>query len=301
MLMVTGNWGKALEPGINAWYGRAYAEYPEFYKAMFDVQTSRKHKEEDVGIFSFGLAQVKPEGAAVAYDSEQQGFVSRYTHVEYALGFMISKIMVEDDLYDVVGQRRAQSLAFSMRQTKEVTAAQVYNRATTTGYTGGDGLTLLHASHLLGKGGTFSNKPSVDVDLSEAALEQACIDISNFKDDAGNKIMVLPTDLIINQANEFIAHRILNSTLRSGTANNDANALAAMKKIKNIVVNPFLSDTDAWFLRTNVPHGMKFFERRKDEFGMAPDFDTDNAKFKATMRFSAGWTDARGLYGCMGA
>lgn len=300
-VMVTGHWGRALEPGVNAWYGDTYAQYPEFYKQMFNVEKSTKHREEDVGIFSFGLAQVKVEGAPVNYDSEQQGFVSRYTHVEYALGFIISKLLVEDDLYDKVGMRRAQSLAFSMRQTKEVVAALVYNRAETSGYTGGDGLVLLHTAHLLGKGGTFANKPSSDVDLSEAALEQAVIDIMAFKDDAGKKVMALPQDLIIPTASKFIAHRILNSNLRSGTSNNDANALNDMNLIKRVIVNPFLTDSDSWFIRTNVPHGMKFFERRADEFSMSPDFDTDNAKFKATMRFSAGWTDPRGIYGCMGA
>lgn len=299
-VMMTGHWGRALEPGVNAWYGDTYKEYPQFYKDMFDVEKSTKHREEDVGIFSFGLAHVKAEGAPVNYDSEQQGFVARYTHVEYALGFVISKILVEDDLYDKVGMRRAQSLAFSMRQTKEVVAALVYNRAVTSGYTGPDGKVLLATDHLLGKGGTFSNKPSTDLDLSEATLEQATIDIMGFQDDAGKKIMAMPQDLIIPPASFAIAHRILNSTLRGGTANNDANVLKDKNLIKRVIVNPFLTDSDSWFLRTNVPHGMKFFERRADEFSMSPDFDTDNAKFKATMRFSAGWTDPRGIYGSMG-
>lgn len=299
--MVSGHWGRALEPGVSNWYGRAYAEYPEFHKSMFDMSSSKKSKEEDIGVFSFGLAQVRPEGAPVAMDSENMGFIARYTHVEYALGFVISKILMEDDLYDVAGQRRAKALAFSMRQTKEVVAANVFNRATNTAYPGADGLPLLHTAHLLGRGGTFANKPVVDVDLSEAALEQAFIDIANYKDDSGNRIMLQPKTLIVGPANEFVAHRILKSERRVGTANNDINALASLGKIDKVIVNPFLTDPDAWFLVTTAPYGLRGFTRRADLFDMTEDWDTDNAKFKATMRFSFGWTDPRGVYGSVGA
>lgn len=300
--MTTGNWGKILWPGLNAIWGKAYDEYPVEYTDLFDVHASRKHMEEDLSTASFGLASTMNEAAGVSYDEESQGFVTRYTHTRYGLGFIISKVLMDDDLYDAVGERKASGLAFSMRQTKETVCANVYNRATNGSYVGGDGVTLLNTAHPLVKGGTFANKPSVDVDLSEAALEQAVIDIAAFVNDANMKIAVRPDSLIIPPALLFDATRILNSDFRAGTSNNDINAIKSMGMFpKGIKVNHYLTDSDAWFVRTNAPHGMKVFEREKDAFTMDNDFDTDNAKFKATMRFSAGWTDPRGLYGSTGA
>lgn len=295
------SFAKALWPGINAWYGKAYGEYPVEYTDLFDTFTSRKQFEEDVGVSSFGLAVQKGEGAPITYDSERQGFITRYNHTVFALGFIITREIYEDDQYDVVGQRKAQGLAFSMRQTKEINAANVYNRAFNGSYVGGDGSSLLATNHANFVGGTWSNRLSTDADLSEAALEQAAIDIAGFTNDRGLLIKVLPKSLIIPRQLAFEAQRILKTDGRVGTDNNDINAIKAMGLIPKIVVNHYLTDTDAWFIRTDVQHGMKYFERRGDEFGMDEDFETENAKYKATARYSFGWTDPRALYGSQGA
>lgn len=297
----TSSFAKALWPGVNAWYGKAYNEYPVEWDKLFDQYTSSRNYEEDVGITSFGLAGVKTEGGPINYDTERQGFTTRYTHVVYALGFMITREMVEDDQYDVVGKRRAESLAFSMRQTKEVISANVYNRAFNASFTGGDGVSLLNSAHPNVAGGTWSNVIATASDISEAALEQAWIDIQGFTNDRGLKIAVVPKRLVISKEQEFDAVRILRSTGRVGTDLNDVNAMKEMGKLDGYIVNHYLTDADAWFIRTNVPHGMKFFNRRSDEFDTDNDFDTENAKFKATTRFSVGWTDMRCLYGSAGA
>lgn len=295
------SFAKALWPGINAWYGKEYDEYPVEYTELFEKYTSRKAFEEDVGISSFGLAQIKAEGAPIAYDSERQSFITRYNHTVFALGFIITREAYEDDQYDVVGPRKAQGLAFSMRQTKEIVAANVYNRAQTVGYVGGDGVTLLNASHPNWAGGTWSNVIGTAADLSEAALEQACIDIAGWTNDRGLKIAVRSKALIIPKELMFEASRILKTEGRVGTDNNDINAIKTMGMIPKVVTNHYLTDTDAWFIRTDVKDGMKYFERRADEFGMDEDFDTENAKYKATARYTFGWTDPRALYGSGGA
>lgn len=306
MPTTSGSFAKALYPGVNTWYGKGYKEYPEEFKDLFETQTSRRAWEEDMSISSFGLAQIKGEGAGVTYDTEQQGFITRYTHVEYALGFVITRNMVEDDLYDIVGERKARGLAFSMRQTKETVAANVYNRAFNTSYTGGDGSTLIacaaggSASHANVAGGTWTNGPSTAVDLSEAALEQAIIDISKFTNDRGLKIAVRPKSLIIPVDLWAEADKIMKTEYEVGTANNTMNVVRS-KFPGGIKVNHYLTDTDAWFIRTDAPHGMKHFERRADSFTTDGDFDTDNAKYKATARYSFGWSDPRQLYGSPGA
>lgn len=297
----SGSFSKALWPGVNAWYGKAYSEYPVEYTQLFDTYKSSKQFEEDVGVSSFGLAIVKPEGSPIMYDSERQTFITRYQHTVFALGFIITREIMEDDQYDIVGQRKAQGLAFSMRQTKEINAANVYNRYATAGFVGGDGQTLLSASHPNWVGGTFSNQLATASDLSEAALEQACIDIAGFTNDRGLLISVRPKKLIIPRQLMFEAKRILHTDGRVGTDNNDLNALKNMGLIPETVVNHYLTDTDAWFIRTDVPHGMKHFERRADSFEMDNDFDTENAKYKATARYSFGWTDPRGIFGSAGA
>ncbi|MDE3022469.1 MAG: Mu-like prophage major head subunit gpT family protein [Pseudomonadota bacterium] len=297
----SGSFAKALWPGVNAWYGKSYDEYAVEYDQLFDKFTSNKAFEEDVGVSSFGLAVSKPEGAPVSYDSERQAFITRYQHVVYALGFIITREIMEDDQYDVVGQRKAQGLAFSMRQTKEVVAANVYNRAFNSAYVGGDGLSLINSAHVNLKGGTWSNQISTASDLSEAALEQACIDIAGFTNDAGLLIAVRPESLIIPRQLIFEAKRILGTDGRVGTDNNDLNAIKTLGSVPKVITNHFLTDTDAWFIRTNVPHGMKYFERRGDQFDMDNDWDTENAKFKASARYSFGWTDPRGLYASAGA
>lgn len=300
-VMVPNAWGKALEPGVHAWFGKAYAEYPEEYKALFEVLKSRKHFEEEVGINGFGLMAKRAVGGPVQYDTASQGMIARYQHVEYALGFVISKILVDDNLYMEVAMRDAGALAFSARQTKEIVAANVYNRATNGSYLGADGVSLLSTAHLLGKGGTFANKPATDVDLSEAALEDALIAISKMRDPAGNLIALQGQSLHIPTESMFIAERILKSPARVGTGNNDLNALASKGMLpKGVFVNHYFTDTDCWFIRTNAPHGMKFFQRTEARLGMVEEFDTDNAKFKLSERYSAGWTDPRGVYGSMG-
>jgi hypothetical protein len=295
------SFAKALWPGINAWYGNKYDEHPEEFSALFDQESSSRAYEEDQGTTGFGMANSKAEGAGITYDEESQAFTTRYQHVVYALGFIITREIFEDDQYDVVGKRRSEGLAFSMRQTKETVAANVYNRAENASYTGGDGVELLSSLHPNFSGGTWANELSTPADLSEAALEQACIDIMKFTNDRGLKIAVRPETLIIPVDLVFEAKRILESPGRVGTADNDLNALNAMGKFTNVVANHYLTDQDAWFIRTNVQNGMKCFERRAMEFGMDNDFDTENAKYKASERYSFGWTDPRGLFGSMGA
>jgi len=297
----SGSFAKALWPGVNAWYGKAYNEYSVEYTKLFDTYKSSKAFEEDVGISSFGLAAVKPEGSPIQYDSERQAYITRYNHVVYALGFIITREMVEDDQYAVVGQRKAQGLAFSMRQTKEIIAANVYNRAFNSAFVGGDGKELLATDHPLFAGGTWSNELATAADLSEAALEQAHIDIAGFTNDRGLLIAVKPKSLIIPRQLMFEAKRITAPDGRPGTDTNDVNAMKQMGLVPEVIVNHYLTDQDAWFLRTNIPHGMKHWERRADGFDMDNDFDTENAKYKATARYSFGWTDPRALFGSPGA
>jgi hypothetical protein len=300
-IMNSSSFAKSLWPGVNKWYGKAYDEYPVEYTKLFETFKSSKAFEEDVGVSSFGLAVVKPEGAGISYDSERQTFVTRYSHVTYALGFVITREAFDDDQYDIVGEKRAKGLAFSMRQTKETIAANVYNRAFNSSYTGGDGKELIATDHPNFAGGTWSNELSTAADLSEAALEQACIDIAGFTNDRGLLIAVKPKTLIIARQNMFEAKRILGADGRVGTNLNDPNALKSLGLIPEVVTNHYLTDADAWFIRTDVQDGMKYWERRGDAFDMDNDFDTENAKFKATARYSFGWTDPRAIYGSAGA
>ena len=303
----TSSFAKSLFPGVNKWYGDKYAEFPVEWDKLFDKSTSKRAWEEDVGVSGLGLLSQKAEGAGITYDSSRQGFTTRYNHVVYASGFIVTREAYEDDLYDVVGKQKAQALAFSVRQTKEILGANVYNRAFNTSYVGGDSATLIasagqgSASHPLIAGGTATNGSAVAVDLSEAALEQACIDIASFTNDRGLKIAVRPKVLIIPKELQFEADRILHSNGRVGTDNNDKNSLMSMGMIPSIVVNHYLTDTDAWIIRTDAQDGLKYFERRGDEFTTDDDFDTENAKYKATFRCSFGWTDWRGIYGSQGA
>lgn len=300
-LINSGSFAKALWPGVNAWYGKSYSDYSVEYTDLFDKFTSTKAFEEDVGISSFGLAVQKPEGAAITYDSERQGFITRYQHVVFALGFIITREVMEDDQYDVVGQKKANALARSIRQTKEIFGANVYNRAFNSAFTGGDGVSMINSAHPNIKGGTWSNQIATASDLSEAAIEQACIDIAGFTDDAGLLIAARPESLIISRQQIYEAKRILGSDGRVGSDTNDLNALKTMGAIPKVITNHYLTDVDAWFIRTDVQNGLKYFERRADSFDMDSDFDTDNAKFKAMSRYSFGWTDPRAIYGSAGA
>jgi len=294
--------------GVKAWYGQAYNEYPVEWDKLFEKETSRRAFEEVVGTSGFGLAVVKHEGAPITFDSSRQGFTSRFQHVTYALGFVVTREAYEDDLYDVVGKQKAQSLAFSMRQTKEIVGANIFNRAFSTSYVGGDGASLIasaggggSASHPNVAGGTFTNGVATAADLSEASLEQAAIDIAGFTNDRGLKIAVRPRKLVIPKELMFEADRILKTEGRVGTDLNDINAIKARGLIPEVVVNHYLTDTDAWFILTDARDGLKYFERRGDAFAMDEDFDTENAKYKATARYSFGWVDPRGIYGSPGA
>lgn len=301
------SFAKALWPGVNTWYGEAYNQYPVEWDKLFEKSTSRKAFEEDVGTSHFGLAVAKSEGSPVTYDAARQGFTSRYQHVVYALGFIITREAFDDDQYDVVGKLKAQSLAFSMRQTKEIVAANIFNRAFSSSHLGGDGASLIasaggggSASHPNVAGGTYTNGVATAIDLSEAALEQACIDIADFKNDRGLKIAVRPRKLVIPKELMFEAHRILKTDGQVYSADNTLNAIKTMGMIPEVVVNHYLTDTDAWFILTDVKNGLKYFERNGDEFTMDEDWDTENAKYKARARYSFGWTDPRGIYASPG-
>ncbi len=300
MSINTGSFGRALWPGINAWYGKAYDEFDVEYDKIFTKLSSKKSREEDMSISSFGLAIQTGEGAAVNYDTEQQGFNDIYQHAKFALGFVITKEMYEDDLYDVVGERKAKGLAFAMRQTKETVAANILNRAFNTSYTYGDGKTLINTGHPNIAGGTWANEVATAVDISEAALEQACIDIAHYTDDRGKKIHVRPEKLIVPVELDFEVAKILKTEYEVGTDANTVNVVRGRFPM-GYHVNHYLTDTDAWFIITNVQNGMKYFERRADTFTMDDDFDTDNAKYKATARYSFGASDKRAVYGSPGA
>lgn len=302
MAINTGNFAKALWEGINSWYGMAYNEYPEQCGDIFEKRSSRKAWEEVVGTAGLGMAAVKPEGQGVSYDTAQQGYVNRFNHVTYGLGFIITKEMMDDDLYDVVAQVRAKSLAKSMRITKETVAANILNRADDSNYVGGDGVELLSQLHPNKKGGTFANEPAAGTDLSEAALEDACIALGKFTDDAGLRIATRPQRLIVPVDNQFESERILNTDLRVATADNDLNAIKSLGKIpQGFRVNNYITDTNSWFIITDCADGMLHFERRGDDFTQDNDHNTDNLLYKATARYSFKWADPRGIYGSMGA
>lgn len=302
--MDSSSFAKALWPGVKSWYGIAYGEHKPEFTDIFTKETSDKAYEEEVGTSFFGLAPKKPEGQSVSYDVAKQGFTNRYTHAVYALGFIITRESYEDNQYAELVKRFSKALGFSIRQTKEIVAANILNRAFNTSYTFGDGKALCVADHPNVAGGTWSNTLAVAADLSQAAVEQAVIDIMNFTNDRGLKVNVMPKNLIVPPALVFDAERILKSAQESGTANNDLNPIKSMGIIPGgAKVNHYLTDADAWFITTNCPDGLKYMERRADEIAPSSenDFDTENAKFKATSRYSFGATDGRGIYGSPGA
>jgi hypothetical protein len=299
-LITTGNHPKNLWPGVHAWFGAVYDEHPAEYPMLFDVKDSSQNFEEDVEHSSFGLAPIKPEGQATSYDQHQQGFVKRYIHVPYSLGYVVTREELADGKYEKVSMARSQSLAFSMAQTRENVGANIFNRAATSGYTGGDGSVLLVSSHPT-LGAVQSNILSTSAALSETSLETLCIQIMDALNSRGLKISLRPTKLLVATANAFEAERILKSTLQNDTANNAINALRSKGAVPGYDVNHYFTDSDAWFVKTNAPNGMCWFDRESVEFKRDTDFDTDNAKAKAYMRFSAGWTDWRGVYGSIPA
>lgn len=299
--ITTGQIAKLLWPGLNARWGASYTEHPKEYTDLVDVSSSDMAYEEDQEMTGFGLAPIKPQGASVVYDTAGQGVTTRYTHVAYALGFIITHEALKDNLYEKIGMQRTASLGFSMRQTKENVVANVYNRAFNGSYVGGDGVSLLNAAHP-SLGGTWSNVLPVPADLSEASLEDLVIQIGQATNARGMKIAVQPRSLIVPVGLQFEAARILRSVGQNDTANNAINALRAMGIFpEGVKVNHYLTDPDAFFIRTNVPEGLKIFEREEAEFTQDGDFDTSNLKYKSYMRFSTGWSDPRALFGSSGA
>lgn len=292
---------KALWPGVKAWWGQVYAEHPEEFGDLFTKENSSQNYEEDVQLTGFGLVPRKSEAQGVAYDSEIQGFVTRYTHIAYALGYVVTKEEMDDNLYEKVSKKRAGALAMSFRQTKENVAANIYNRAFNTSYLGGDGVSLCNTAHVNTTGGTWSNRPAVDVDLSEAALEDAVVQIMGLQNDRGLLVSIMPTSLHIPRQEHFNAHRILKSVYQSGNANNDVNVLAATNAFPGgVKLNHYFTSPHAWFIRTNVQDGMKYYERVGIAFEQDNDFDTYNVKAKGYERYSFGWTDPRAVYGSNG-
>ena len=300
-IITTASHPKALWPGIKAWWGQVYDEHAEEYSKLFDSDTSSMNYEEDVQLTGFGLAPVKSEGAGVAYDSEIQGFTTRYTHIAYALGYIVTKEELDDNLYEQVSRRRAAALAMSFRQTKENVGANIYNRAFNGTYLGGDGVSLCNTAHPNTSGGTFANTPTVAADLSEASLEDALTAIMGFQNDRGLLINVMPKSLIVARQNWWNANRIMKSAYTPSTANNAVNVLVATNALpEGIVMNHYLTSPNAWFVRTNIQNGLKYYSRVGIQFDQDNDFDTMNAKAKGYERYSFGWTDPRAIYGVNG-
>ena len=291
---------KELEPGLNALFGMEYSRYENEHAEIFDQETSDRAFEEEVMLMGFGEAAVKQEGAAVEFDTAKESFTSRYTHETIALAFSLTEEAVEDNLYDTLSARYTKSLARSMAYTKQVKAANVLNNAFTTA--GGDGVSLVNTAHPTTLGGTFSNRSSTDADLNEASLEQAMIDIAAFIDERGLKIAMQGRKLIIPVNIQFVADRVLNTTLRVGTSDNDINALRNMGMLpEGYVINHYLNDTDAYFIKTDAPNGFKHFVRAPLTTGMEGDFDTGNMRYKARERYSFGFSDPRCVYGSQGS
>lgn len=299
MVITTGNHPKALWPGVKAWWGREYKKHPETWKSIFDIQTSDKQYEEEVELTGFGLMPTKPQGDAIRYDSETQGYITRYTNVVYGMGYIVTREEQEDSQYEKVSKRRSSALAFSAQTTKEIVHANIFNRAFTSGYAGGDGKEMVATDHPT-VSGTQSNELATAADLSEAALEDLCIQIMNATNSRGLRIALEPQKLIVASQNHFNARRIIETDQAVGTGNNDKNVVGGMFK-GGLVTWTFLDDADAWFVTTNAPNGLTHFKRREGAFTQDNDFDTENAKAKFTERYSAGWTDWRCVYGTPGA
>ena len=292
---------KELLPGLNALFGIEYDRYGEEHKEIYETESSDRSFEEETKLSGFANAPVKNEGAAIAYDNAQEAFTSRYNHVTIALGFSLTEEAVEDNLYDSLSARYTKALARSMANTKQVRAANVVNNGFNAAYTGGDGVPLFSDAHPLGSGGTNSNTQDTPADLSEASLENAVIQIAAWTDERGLLIAAKPRKLVIPPALQFVATRILETQLRVGTADNDINAMYTNSSIpEGYTVNHYLTDTDAYYLTTDVPNGMKHFERTALTTSMDGDFDTGNVRYKARERYSFGWSDPLGMWGSPG-
>jgi len=295
---------KELLPGLNALFGMEYAKYGEQHKEVYETESSERSFEEETKLSGFGSAPVKAEGSSIAYDNAQEAWSTRYTHETIALGFSITEEAVEDNLYDSLSARYTKALARAMAYTKQVKAAYILNK----GFTGtgnptyGDGQVLFSTTHPLVSGGTNSNRPTTGADLNETSLEAAVIQIAGWTDERGLLIAAKPRKLIVPPALQFVATRLLETELRVATADNDLNALKSNGSIpEGYTVNHYLTDTNAWFLTTDVPNGLKHFVRMAMNTSMDGDFDTGNVRYKARERYSFGWSDPLGMWGSAGA
>ena len=293
---------KELLPGLNALFGMEYARYGEEHKEIYETETSERSFEEETKLSGFSAAPVKNEGAAIAYDNAQEAWTARYTHETIAMGFSITEEAVEDNLYDSLSSRYTKALARAMAYTKQVKAASILNSGFSGGPTYGDGQVLFSTAHPLVSGGVNSNRPSTPADLNETSLENAVIQIAAWTDERGLLIAAKPKKLIVPPALQFVATRLLETELRVGTADNDINALKNNGSVPGgYSINHFLTDTNAWFLLTDVPNGLKHFVRSPLANSMDGDFDTGNVRYKARERYSFGVSDPLGAYGSPGA
>ena len=289
---------KELEPGLNALFGLEYNRYENEHAEVFAMEASDRAFEEEVMLTGFGSAPVKNEGASVVFDQASESFTARYTHETIAMAFAITEEAIEDNLYDRLAARYTRALARSMANTKQVKAANVLNNAQVTTAVGGDGVSLINASHPLATGGTFANVLAVAADLNETSLEQSLIDIAGFVDERGLRIAASGRKMIIPKELQFTAERIMKSPMRTATADNDINAINNMGMVpEGYRINNFLTDTDSYFLLTDVPNGLKYFVRSPIKTAMEGDFDTGNMRFKARERYSFGFSDPRCIFG----
>lgn len=293
---------KELLPGLNALFGLEYKKYGEEHKEIFETETSERSFEEETKLSGFSAAPVKNEGSAIAYDNAQEAWTARYTHETIAMGFSLTEEAIEDNLYDSLSARYTKALARAMAYTKQVKAAAILNQAFTGGPTYGDGQVLCSTAHPLVSGGTNSNRPTVAADLNETSLEAAVIQIAGWTDERGLLIAAKPRKLVVPPSLQFVAERLLTTELRVGTTDNDVNALKSMGSIpEGYTVNHYLTDTNAWFLMTDVPNGLKHFVRTPLQNSMDADFDTGNARYKSRERYSFGVSDPLGIFGSPGA
>ena len=293
---------KELLPGLNALFGMEYKRYGEEHKEIFESETSERSFEEETKLSGFSAAPVKNEGSALAYDNAQEAWTARYNHETIAMGFSITEEAMEDNLYDSLSSRYTKSLARAMAYTKQVKGAAILNNGFSSAVTYGDGVSLFSTAHPLTSGGTNSNRPATAADLNETSLEAAVIQIAGWTDERGLLIAAKPKKLVVPPALMFVATRLLETELRVSTADNDINALKSMNSIpEGYTVNHYLTDTNAWFLLTDVPNGLKHFVRTPMQTSMDADFDTGNARYKARERYSFGVSDPLGAYGSPGA
>lgn len=301
-LISRGNILSALRPGVNTWFGLGYSRYDDEYKAIFDIEQSMMNYERDVNVHGFGMAAVKPEGTAVQYDTMAEGWAYSYIHVPYALGFTITHEAMADNLYMKLAKQNTEELGKALREAKETVAANILNRAFSNSYVYADGIELCSTAKLLSGGGTYANKLAVDADLSESSLEQALIDIGGFVNDRSMKSKIMPKKIIVPRQLEFEVQRILKSNLRVSTADNDINVVKEGRYLpEGWVVNHYLTDSDAWFIKTDCARGLVHFVREPVKIDSDLEFNTDNILVKAYERYSFGSTDQRGIFGSGGA